>query len=122
MFDIKTDTIFDTANKIRAGWVGLLTGSMTEIKLKSHPREMRFELYAEIDKDVRNEYIKLMAEYNDKQRELGNYSTRALLGRRILDKGAQVDITNFLHQAIITVVGRVEEEMNFYSAPEQIAA
>lgn len=122
MFDIKTDTIFDTSNKIRAGWVGMLTGSMTEVKLKSHPRELRFDLYAEIDKDVRNEYIKLMSEYNATQRELGNYSTRAVMGRRILDKGAQVNCDDFLYQAIINVVGRVEEELNFYKEPEQIAA
>ncbi|MGL5306481.1 MAG: RNA polymerase-binding protein RpbA [Aeromonas veronii] len=122
MFDIKTDTIFETSNKIRNGWVGMLAGTLTEVKLKSHPREMRFELYAEIDKDVRNEYIKLMAEYNDKQRELGNYSTRAIIGRRVLNKNAQVNCDDFLYQAVINVVGRVEDEMNFYKEPEQLAA
>ena len=123
MFDVKTDTIFETSNKIRSAWVNALTGTLTEVKLKSHPRELRFELYAEIDNDIRAEYTRLMAEYNTQMRLEDNYSTRAILGRRILKKEHQVDCDDFLYQAITTVVSQVEAELDYHREPElQIAA
>ena len=121
MFDTKTTTIFETANKIRNAWVARVTGSLLEVKLKSHPRELRFELYAEIDSDIRNEYIRLMSEYNQEQRDAGNYSTRAIAGRRIIEKAYQVDCDDFLYQAVLNVVDAVTEEMDFYRDPEELA-
>lgn len=123
MFNVKTDTIFETANKIRAAWVNALNGTVSEVKLKSHPRELRFELYAEIDSDVRAEYTRLMAAYNVQMQLEGNYSTRSILGRRIMKKEHQVDCDNFLYQAITTVVAQVAEELDYHREPElQIAA
>lgn len=122
MFEAKTNTIFETANKIRAAWVNQVRDTLLDVKLKSHPREVRFAVYAEIDNDIRKEYIRLLQERAEQMKAEGNCGDKAIIGRRILKKEHQIDTDNFLYQAVNTVVDQINSEMDFYREPEAIAA
>lgn len=84
-------------NRIRKAWVSAVKGTTLEIRLLSYSRKDRFELYAHIDECIRVAYVENMRQYKKEQMELGNYSTSAILGSRILCKTAQRNLDDVLY-------------------------
>jgi hypothetical protein len=103
----KRSSIFDNQVKIRKAWVHVVNGTPLEIRLLSYPREVRFGMYAAIDNCVRLEYIRLMREYNQEQRDSGHSTDRTILGVRILHKSVQMDPHMHLAKAAMDAIEKL---------------
>lgn len=110
------DTIFDLSNKIRRGWVMCITNDDVRIegssklfaRINSYPREARFELYATIDKSIRDEYVAMLETRSARVKREDGYSELAVAGRRIMKKEFQIDTDEVLCHAIETVMSKLE--------------
>lgn len=110
-----TNNVFSPSNKIRKAWVHMLRGSMVDVMLQSYPAEDRFDIYAEIDSDVREEYTRRLRVHNDKGHKNGWYSDIVVIGRPVMKAEHQIkNLDDVLVAAVETVVARLEEEFKFH--------
>lgn len=115
-----TNNVYSFGNKIRKAWVHVMRGSMVDVMLQSYPREDRFDIYAEIDADIREEYTQRLRAYNDKGREKGWYSDIVVIGRPIMKAEHQIkNLDEVLIDAVYAVAARLEQEFEFHQNPNK---
>ncbi|QBX32727.1 RNA polymerase binding protein [Aeromonas phage Asfd_1] len=95
---LQSDNLFDTMNKIRKAWVAKIEDKKAD-QLQALAPEIRFELYAEIDNDVREMYIQLMKQRKLRVLATGGYMVRGLNDKMILAPEFQCDTDELLIQA-----------------------
>ncbi|UOX40427.1 RNA polymerase binding protein [Aeromonas phage GomatiRiver_11] len=95
---LQSDNLFETMNKIRKAWVANITDAKAA-QLQVLAPEVRFELYADLDKEVREMYIELMKQRKLRVLATGGYMVRGMNDKLVLAPEFQVDTDELLIQA-----------------------
>lgn len=93
-----SDNVFENSVKIRKAWVANITDKRAA-QLQALEQQVRFELYAELDKMVRDMYTDLLR----RRRELilmnGGYHVKGMNDKMVLAKQFQYDTDELIIQA-----------------------
>lgn len=92
---LQSDNIFESMNKIRKAWVAKISDERAA-QLQALQPEVRFELYAEIDNDVRNMYNELLKQRRLRVLAEGGYMVRGMNDKMVFAPEFQCDTDELL--------------------------
>lgn len=98
-----SDNIFETFNKIRKAWVGKISDQRAA-QLQALAPEVRFNLYAEIDDQVRAMYIDLLQRRRQAILENGGYHVIGYNDKKMLAHEFQYDTDELIIEAAEIVI------------------
>lgn len=98
-----SDNVFENSVKIRKAWVSFISDIRAN-QLQALEQKIRFELYAEIDKMVRDMYIDLLVRRRESILANGGYHVKGMNDKKVLAKQFQYDTDELIIQAAQTVM------------------
>lgn len=104
MIKISSRGMCENQNRIRKSWVLAIEGTLFQAKVQTYPLKQRLEVYKQFDSMVREEYLSLLRANKRNAEALNLHSSQIICGCHILHKEAQIDLDEFLIDAMYIIM------------------